>query len=825
MFDRDWAARLLRMVATRPRPLRDGRRGRRPAIEGLEGRALLATLDPIPTVTVPTGVGIQIPLQGGSGGSQTFRASSDNASLRANIAQGQFLTIGVTHASSGLGDPAFSGNLVFKLFEDLTPITTSRIKSLVTQGFYTSPTSGATGVNLPTKNFHRVAPGFPGAAFIVQGGSVNGDGTGEVNQPGFPFDDEFVQQLVFTGVGQLAMANAGDDTNGSQFFATTGSPRFLDFQHTIFAQLTDGAEILNLMTQVSRNADNTPLSPILFTSTTLADGSPDGVVYIDATSAGAGSTANVTVTATDPADGSTATQTFAVNVIANSVNERPFLNPVANQFVGPNRVARFAVSATTANEGDVLTFGIGGGRAANGTFAPVQNATASVDSLGNVTVTPNAGFTGVINLLIGVRNQFDRTGTGNLNLVDNFDTQAITLTVTTNNPPVARPIDATATQNVPVTIQLAGDSGNPGTNQTIVFAIASQPANGTLSGFDANLGTVVYTPAPNFVGNDSFTYTVRDVGEPQPNLTSPPATVSIKVNPGTPINVRPSALPGNASVDVNTPTVVQLQGNTNNPESNQTLQFTILTQPLFGTITDFDPNTGAFVYTPIADFVGTDTLTFRVRDVGDPTPNLDSDPATFTLTVAGAVNTGAVRQVGRVLVVTPPPRRLRDRTPNTINVNLIGGRISVSVNGQVDALRTLESELDRIVVYGAKVGDAIRVSESVTLPTTLDGGHGGRNTVQAGGGPSRLHGWFGFNTLTGGPATDQLIGRQGHVRFRGSPGNDLYYAADPQLAPSTRHGRPVPPTGQFFRFVRNRFVPVPTPRPFVSGMIIEREPR
>ena len=72
-----------------------------------------------------------------------------------------------------------------------------------------------------------------------------------MGQPGFPFADEFNQQLAFTGTGQLAMANAGDDTNQSQFFVTTGSPRSLDFQHTIFGQLVSGQDIIAQMTRVA----------------------------------------------------------------------------------------------------------------------------------------------------------------------------------------------------------------------------------------------------------------------------------------------------------------------------------------------------------------------------------------------------------------------------------------------------------------------------------------------------------------------------------------------------------------------------------------------
>src|SRR5207248_529409 len=114
-----------------------------------------------------------------------------------------------------------------------------------------------------------------------------------------PFMDEFNEQLAFTGTGQLAMANAGKDTNSSQFFITTGSPRFLDFNHTIFGQLVDDPQgTLAKMTAVPRDANDAPLSPILITATTLSGSSPDGVIHIDATSATAGQTANITVTAT-----------------------------------------------------------------------------------------------------------------------------------------------------------------------------------------------------------------------------------------------------------------------------------------------------------------------------------------------------------------------------------------------------------------------------------------------------------------------------------------------------------------------------------------------
>ncbi len=704
------------------------RRARRPGVEALEGRALMATLAPIANVSVPANLGYQVPLNGGAGANQTFSVTSSNPAVQASVAQGQFLTINVTHTSSGASDPAFTGSMTFQLFEDLTPITAAHIEELVQQGFYTSPTSGSP--SLPDKNFHRVASGFPGANdFIVQGGSQSGNGSGSLNQPGFPFQDEYNQQLVYDGTGQLAMANAGNDTNDSQFYITTGMPRFLDFNKTIFGQLVSGFDILTDMTQVARGSDGTtPVNPILMNSTTLSTTNPNGVIHLSAVGTSAGQTANITVTATDPS-GATTSQTFQAAVVANNdtsgqpITERPFLGTVQNQVVGAGQTDVFALPTVIPTPGDQVTYMVGGGvstDATNPTFTSVSNATASVDANGVVTVTPNSGFTGVINLLVGVRDQVNRSGTGTgqtIENINNYDTQAITLTVT----------------------------------------------NGAV------------------------------------------------------VNLAPIAVSGTATAQANQPTTVQLQGNNANPQSGQTLTYTLLSQPQHGTISNFNAATGTFTYTPNPNYLGTDSLNFSVTDVGAPTPNLSSTPATETITVNGA-NTGAVRMIGTVLVVTPVPKAPGDKTKNVISVDQVNGNLQVTVNGQVDATAPAASGVDRIVVYGSKNGDNISVSSAVTIPTTLDGGHGhGENVLQAGGGTTREHGWFGTNTLQGGVNHDVLIGRQGRVKFIKSAGNDLLYAGTANFG-TRRHSlifpakqfdaHPNPPSGTYYRFVGKKLVAI-----------------
>ena len=706
------------------------RRSVRPRIEGLENRDLMAILAPIADISAPTGLGYQVPLDGGVEGPQTYTVTSDNPAIGATVAQGKFLTVGVSHDSSGANDPAFTGSLTFQLFDDLTPLTTGQIEQLVNQGFYTSPTT-ATSPILPSKNFHRVAGGFPGTSdFIVQGGSQTGTGSGSLTAPGFPFVDEFNPQLAFTGAGQLAMANAGDDTNDSQVFITTGSPRFLDFQHTIFGQQVAGQDTLALMTQVAKGTDGTtPVSPILFTSTTLSDTNPDGVIHLDLTGAAAGQSANVTVTGTDAA-GATITRTFAVGVAANvdstgaAIVERPFLsNSIQNQVVGQNQTAVFQLPGVATTAGDSLTYGVGGGittDATNPTFSTIANGTASVDANGVVTVVPTQGFTGTINLLVGVRDQTLRTGTGTtLANIGNYDTQKITLTVT----------------------------------------------------------------------NGQF------------------------------VNLQPIASPVTATVGTGQANTVQLAGNTANPDSpGQTLQYTIVSQPSNGTLTNLDAATGQVTYLPNTGFFGTDTFTYRVTDVGDPTPNLASNVATVTLIVGGA-DTRSVRVIDRVLVVTPPAAASQaDKKKNTVEVHQSGTVLQVFVNGLLDANQPNAADIDRIVVYGTRNSDTIRVGPEVLIPTTLDGGHGGVNILRAGGGTSTMFGWFRTkNVLKGSPANDRLTGRQGFVKFVRSGGNDQLFAGEPRpghrnrslIFPGKQFGaKPRPPGGTFYKFIGENLVAV-----------------
>ena len=114
------------------------------------------------------------------------------------------------------------GNLVLKLFVDDVPKTVANFVALARDGFYDGTI------------FHRVIPGF-----MAQGGDPTGTGRGG---PDYTFDDEITKHTHVSGA--LSMANAGPNTNGSQFFITYSPQPHLDGKHSVFGQLIEGMDVL-----------------------------------------------------------------------------------------------------------------------------------------------------------------------------------------------------------------------------------------------------------------------------------------------------------------------------------------------------------------------------------------------------------------------------------------------------------------------------------------------------------------------------------------------------------------------------------------------------
>ncbi len=133
------------------------------------------------------------------------------------------------------------GALAVELFDEDAPKTVENFTKLAGDGFYDGIT------------FHRVIPDF-----MIQGGCPRGDGTGG---PGYQFEDEENEHRVVRGA--LAMANAGPNTNGSQFFiVTTEAAPWLDGKHTVFGRVTEGMDVVDAISQAPRDANDRPREQI-----------------------------------------------------------------------------------------------------------------------------------------------------------------------------------------------------------------------------------------------------------------------------------------------------------------------------------------------------------------------------------------------------------------------------------------------------------------------------------------------------------------------------------------------------------------------------------
>ena len=111
--------------------------------------------------------------------------------------------------------------------------------------------------------FHRVISGF-----MIQGGCPTGTGTGQPVGPDWPFKDEFHPELQFDRLYLLAMANAGPNTNGSQFFITVGPTPHLTRRHTIFGECADQAsrDVVDAIATTPTGAQDRPLDPVVINS-------------------------------------------------------------------------------------------------------------------------------------------------------------------------------------------------------------------------------------------------------------------------------------------------------------------------------------------------------------------------------------------------------------------------------------------------------------------------------------------------------------------------------------------------------------------------------
>jgi hypothetical protein len=250
--------------------------------------------------------------------------------------------------------------------------------------------------------------------------------------------------------------------------------------------------------------------------------------------------------------------------------------------------------AGSAPNNDAFTFAISSN--------PAHGQLSALNANHQVKYTPNAGYNGPDSFTFTVTD----TKTGY--------TATATITITVLPPPTANAQSIVMGENLAKTITLTGFAPN---GDKFTFQIATNPAHGTLSNFNANTGFVTYTPAANYVGNDSFTFTVTDKFD---NLVSTPATVSIVVlGP-------PTATSETVTVAQGRQTIVTLfySGPGNDP-----LAYSLKAAPAHGTLSDLN-SSNQVVFTANASYVGPDSFQFTITD----TATTLSSTATVSITVA-----------------------------------------------------------------------------------------------------------------------------------------------------------------------------------------------
>jgi cyclophilin family peptidyl-prolyl cis-trans isomerase len=283
--------------------------------------------------TFPCGKTLVIPLVADDpdGDSLSYTVTSSSPLVMARVRSGNFHYKVHVHSDNNGQNVPVDGDMEFQLFRNATPETAAFIAGYAQSGYYDDVL------------FHRVIPNF-----VIQGGDKAGTGGGP--SP-YTIRHEFRPELIYTGRGQLAMANSGggyqqtfpnngnfryhtgsfNATNGSQFFVTLGQPRHLDFKHTLFGQLVRGFPTLDQISGVKTNADGTvgtsdddrPATPVKMTTHSVTASRTDAVLLLSAKTTGQ---ATVTVTARDPG-GAVATKSFVVNVVVDDTNDPPMLLP------------------------------------------------------------------------------------------------------------------------------------------------------------------------------------------------------------------------------------------------------------------------------------------------------------------------------------------------------------------------------------------------------------------------------------------------------------------------------------------------------------------
>src|SRR5215831_943804 len=352
-------------------------------------------IDPIPNASIPAGKSLIVPVTASSPNGRPLKFTATSSTNRIVVevkTNNPFWKLTVAQVAPGNAPGAFQtpfrgsvvtvtnvGDMLFMLFKEVAPHTVDVISGLTSASFYNSNTI-----------YHRVVPGF-----VIQGGDPQTNGSGG---PVFRYDDEFNTNALFSGHGQLALANSGKDTDGSQFFVTYGPQRFLDFGYTLFGQLLRGFNVLTNVINTPTNGASRPLADVIITRASLVPDTTDTVLRLSGTNRVSVS-GTIKVIADDGAGGRV-TNTFTASTVTDTQNEQPILNaiPITNKFCGIGARLTNSIGAFDMETNAIYyTAGyLDTGSQANSTNSTINGTT------GQLIIVPNAGYAGPLNLYIAV---------------------------------------------------------------------------------------------------------------------------------------------------------------------------------------------------------------------------------------------------------------------------------------------------------------------------------------------------------------------------------------------------------------------------------------
>ncbi len=554
------------------------------------------TFDGVGDLNVQIGSPLHVPIDAydPNGGPLTVTVTVDDPSL---------LTATVLQNNRSIRiDMQGYDDMVYELFEQRAPVAAGRVATLAESDFYDDII------------FHRVTSNF-----VIQAGDPTGTGTSGSNLG--QFDDDFHPDLQHNREGVMSFAKSTDDTNNSQFFVTETATRFLDFNHSVFGQLVEGFDVREAISQASTaesrftGSSQKPDIDVTMTSIDVFTDDENSVVMLKPTGSGTGTT-NVTFTVTD-SDGNTHSETVEVTVSNDTANSQPFLTAaIAEQppTVLINTPAQLQLSSVDV-EGDAVTYFAQ-------SLSGASNATVSVDSAtGLVTVEPATGFSGTINVNVGVRpgpGVFGNSGSDQ-------DTQRVAFTFE-GEPAIAPSF---------VDLLAGSDSGNNDdddlTNEgTLSFLVGGVTAGATVEIVNIENGAVIGTALASggtvtvttnniaALGDGTYQLAARQTIDGDTSDLSPSLTLQYD-------SVAPDAVTGSAltQANANRPFITDLISN----EEGQGLTYVLTTAPTGATIA---AETGIIEWTPTSGQIGQNSFVLELIDAAGNTRS-----ESFDVNVAG----------------------------------------------------------------------------------------------------------------------------------------------------------------------------------------------